>query len=400
MGMIKRGFCSRGSVVLFFASALFCGQVTGQVVEKRTFMSQKPITAFDNTTFCTAYLSDGVMYTMRDIAITELRNIDRIAFNPTGSSLAVLRPKKPIAIFSFRERNKKLFELKDKRKGLKEKPLMLAMCYGSDARNFIASNSLGEIIVYDTKAYLPQAYIKCSAPATALALSSNNYFIASAVGKNIVIWNFQTKEQRTSIPMPATVKEVAFSTDASLLAATTDDNRLTIIDTKNWEKVDIFDKLGGKLTSPSFHPEGKYVSVVRDNKDIVIVNLKNSVVEQELSEAQPGVVGTRFFKNNQNSEVFLLSNRPYKMVFWDANGLNPFYGKIMSKEVDAKMNEWVKMMQGESMEDYAIRVNDESRLKQQQMFAQEVATELAGDRIAIDNPFIGDYDASSNMLNC
>ena len=399
MGMIKRGFCSRGSVVLFFASALFCGQVTGQVVEKRTFMSQKPITAFDNTTFCTAYLSDGVMYTMRDIAITELRNIDRIAFNPTGSSLAVLRPKKPIAIFSFRERNKKLFELKDKRKGLKEKPLMLAMCYGSDARNFIASNSLGEIIVYDTKAYLPQAYIKCSAPATALALSSNNYFIASAVGKNIVIWNFQTKEQRTSIPMPATVKEVAFSTDASLLAATTDDNRLTIIDTKNWEKVDIFDKLGGKLTSPSFHPEGKYVSVVRDNKDIVIVNLKNSVVEQELSEAQPGVVGTRFFKNNQNSEVFLLSNRPYKMVFWDANGLNPFYGKIMSKEVDAKMNEWVKMMQGESMEDYAIRVNDESRLKQQQMFAQEVATELAGDRIAIDNPFIGDYDASSNMLN-
>ena len=103
------------------------------------------------------------------------------------------------------------------------------------------------------------------------------------------------------------------------------------------------------------------MSVVRDNKDIVIVNLKNSVVEQELSEAQPGVVGTRFFKNNQNSEVFLLSNRPYKMVFWDANGLNPFYGKIMSKEVDAKMNEWVKMMQGESMEDYAIRVNDESR---------------------------------------
>ena len=195
------------------------------------------------------------------------------------------------------------------------------------------------------------------------------------------------------------MKEVAFSPDASLLAVTTDDKRLTIIDTKNWDKVDIFDKLGGMLTSPSFHPEGKYVSVVRDNKDIIIVNLKNSVVEQELTEAQIGVMGTRFFKNNQNSEVFLLSNRPYQIVFWDANGLNPFYGKIMGKEVDAKMNEWVKMMQGESMEDYAIRVNDESRLKQQQLFAQEVATELAGDRISIDNPFVGDYDTSSNLLN-
>lgn len=399
MGMIKMGICSYGSVVLFCAAALFCGQAMGQVVEKRSFMSQKPISAFDNTTFCTAYVADGALFTMRDIPVADVRNVNGIAFNPTGSSLAVLRPKKPIAIYSFREKNRKLFELKEKRKGLKEKPEMLAMCYGSDARNFIASNSLGEIVVYDTREYLPQAYIQCGAPATALALSSNNYFIASAVGKNVVIWNFQTKEQRTSVPMPAVVKEVVFSPDASLLAVTTDDNRLTLIDTKNWDKVDIFDKLGGMLTSPSFHPEGKYVSVVRDHKDIVIVNLKNSVVEQELAETMPGVAGSRFFKNNQNSEVYLLSNRPHNLVFWDANGLNPFYGKIMSKEVDAKMNEWVKMMQGESMEDYAIRVNDESRLKQQQVFAQEVATELAGDRIAIDNPFVGEYDASSNMLN-
>lgn len=394
-----REFSSCRSVALLFVVTFFCGQAMGQLVEKRTFVSQKKISAFDNTTFCTAYLSDGTMYTMRDITISDLRNVDRIVFNPTGGSLAVLRQKKPVAIFSFRDRNKKLFELKEKRKGLKEKPLALAMCYGSDARNFIVSNSLGEIVVYDTKEYLPQAYIQGDAPATSLALSSNNYFIASAVGKEVVIWNFQTREKRKAIPMPAVVKEVVFSPDASLLAVTTDDKRLTIIDTKNWDKVDIFDKLGGMLTSPSFHPEGKYVSVVRDNKDIIIVNLKNSVVEQELPEAQIGVMGTRFFKNNQNSEVFLLSNRPYQIVFWDANGLNPFYGKIMGKEVDAKMNEWVKMMQGESMEDYAIRVNDESRLKQQQLFAQEVATELAGDRISIDNPFVGDYDTSSNLLN-
>lgn len=45
----------------------------------------------------------------------------------------------------------------------------------------------------------------------------------------------------------------------------------------------------------------------------------------------------------------MLTNRTKQMVFWDANRLNPFYGKIMGKEVDAKMNEWVKMMQGESM---------------------------------------------------
>lgn len=383
---------------------LFCSRDVlrtnnGTGCRKKGIRLSEKINAFDNTTFCTAYLSDGALYTMRDIAINDVRKIERIVFNPTGSSIALLRAKNPISIYSFRDRNKKLFELKEKRKKLKAKPMPVSMCYSADARSFIVGNSLGEIVIYDTKEYMPLAYIQGEAPATALAMSSNNYFIAAAVGQNINIWNFQTKELRKAIPMPAVVKEVTFSPDAALLAVTTDDNHLTIIDTKNWDKVDIFDKLGGTLSSPSFHPEGKYISVVKDGKNIEIINLKNGVVEQDIVDPTGGVTGGRFFKNNQNSEVFLLTNRTKQMVFWDANGLNPFYGKIMGREVDAKMNEWVKMMQGESMEDYAIRVNDETRIKQQQLFAQEVATALAGDRISMDNPFIDGYDASNNMLN-
>lgn len=399
MNRMKCGFYTYRGIAFCFVAAMFCGQTMAQVVEKRGFDSQKKINAFDNTTFCTAYLSDGALYTMRDIAINDVRKIERIVFNPTGSSIALLRAKNPISIYSFRDRNKKLFELKEKRKKLKAKPMPVSMCYSADARSFIVGNSLGEIVIYDTKEYMPLAYIQGEAPATALAMSSNNYFIAAAVGQNINIWNFQTKELRKAIPMPAVVKEVTFSPDAALLAVTTDDNHLTIIDTKNWDKVDIFDKLGGTLSSPSFHPEGKYISVVKDGKNIEIINLKNGVVEQDIVDPTGGVTGGRFFKNNQNSEVFLLTNRTKQMVFWDANGLNPFYGKIMGREVDAKMNEWVKMMQGEAMEDYAIRVNDETRIKQQQLFAQEVATALAGDRISMDNPFIDGYDASNNMLN-
>ena len=399
MNRMKCGFYTYRGIAFCFVAAMFCGQTMAQVVEKRGFDSQKKINAFDNTTFCTAYLSDGALYTMRDIAINDVRKIERIVFNPTGSSIALLRAKNPISIYSFRDRNKKLFELKEKLKKLKAKPMPVSMCYSADARSFIVGNSLGEIVIYDTKEYMPLAYIQGEAPATALAMSSNNYFIAAAAGQNINIWNFQTKELRKAIPMPAVVKEVTFSPDAALLAVTTDDNHLTIIDTKNWDKVDIFDKLGGTLSSPSFHPEGKYISVVKDGKNIEIINLKNGVVEQDIVDPIGGVTGGRFFKNNQNSEVFLLTNRTKQMVFWDANGLNPFYGKIMGREVDAKMNEWVKMMQGESMEDYAIRVNDETRIKQQQLFAQEVATALAGDRISMDNPFIDGYDASNNMLN-
>ena len=308
--------------------------------------------------------------------------------------------KSPFAFIPSEIKNKKLFELKEERKfkGVKEKPMPVAMCYGADARNFIVSNTFGEIVVYDTREYLPQAYIQGEEVATSLALSSNNYFIAAAVGKNIDIWNFQTKRKRTTIPMPAIVKDITFSDDASQMAVVSDDNRLTIIDTKTWDKKYIFDNLRGALSSPSFHPDGKYISVVRDNNSIVVLNLKNSHVEQTITD-NIGVVGSRFFMNKQTSDVFMLSNLSNSLVFWNANGLNPFFGKLLNKEVDAKMNEWVKMMQGESMEDYAIRVNDETRKKQQEIFAQEIATELAGDRIAIENPFVGDYDASKGMLN-
>ena len=45
----------------------------------------------------------------------------------------------------------------------------VSMCYSADARSFIVGNSLGEIVIYDTKEYMPLAYIQWEAPATALA---------------------------------------------------------------------------------------------------------------------------------------------------------------------------------------------------------------------------------------
>ena len=43
---------------------------------------------------------------------------------------------------------------------------------------------------------------------------------------------------RTSLPMPAEVTELVFSADASQMAVVTADKRLTIFDTKTWDKVE------------------------------------------------------------------------------------------------------------------------------------------------------------------
>ena len=44
-------------------------------------------------------------------------------------------------------------------------------------------------------------------------------------------------------------------------------------------------------------------------------------------------------------------------------------------------------------------MNDETRLKQQSIYENEAATKLAGDRISLENPFIGNYDTTNGMLN-
>lgn len=397
------------------------GETFAQVTETTAIPSRKVVDGFDNTTFCVAVLSDEKMYALRNVAITDIEGIDKISFNPTGSSIAVMRGKKNISIYSFYKKNTKMFELEDKRKGLKKREnlpfvlpgkkgeelmkdaskgdiIPLAMCYAPDARHFVASNSLGEIIIYDTKEYLPQAYIQSETPATLLAVSSNNYFIAAGAQKKLDIWNFQTKALRKSLEITDDVKGFDFSDDASYFAVVTG-NKLVIYDTKTWEEANVFDQLGGVLSAPSFHPENKYVSVVKDNNAIVVVNLKNGKVEQTIEENAGHVIRSRFLINRSTHDILMLSNRQNALVFWNANGLNPYYGKKLSEDVVMRLNEWAKMKDGESMEEYAIRVNDETRAKQQQLFAQEVATELAGDRLALENPFVDSYDTESGMLS-
>lgn len=389
---------SKSLFACFMTTIISCNIASAQIDFKKEFKSPNVITEFDNTTFCIAYLSEGSLFTIKNYPITTYNKINDIVFNPTGSSIAVSKPGKDIRIYSFYDEDKKLFTLKEKRKEFKDAEIT-SMCYSDNARHFVSATSANEIIIYDTKEYLPQAYIKTNSPATSLEMSSNNYFIASRHENEINIWNFSTKELRQNIKASGAITGSCFNKDASLFAVTTKEKGLEIYDTKTWTLSHTFDSIGGELRDPFFHHDGKYIGVIKDNSKIVVVNLKNNKIEQEIDEGENRISKLKFFFDNQTQNAYMLSGRNKSIVFWNANGLNPFYGKLINSEVDKKMNEWVKIMQGESMEDYAIRVNDETRLKQQMIFENEAATKLAGDRISMENPFIGNYDTTNGMLN-
>lgn len=108
-------------MLLLVVLSFLGGSAIAQVTERVVIPSKKNIVDFDNTTFCVSFLADEQAWALRDVLITDVDGIDKVVFNPTGSSIALLSGKDEITIYSFRERNAKMFELKEKRKGLKDR---------------------------------------------------------------------------------------------------------------------------------------------------------------------------------------------------------------------------------------------------------------------------------------
>ncbi len=386
----------------FAATLLLTFSASAQIQERKAVPTTKGISAVINSDFTTVYLGeDSRLYTLRNAQVLNTSNVQTVVMNPAKSSFAVVFKKSDeVKIYSANEQNLLLFEIKDKRKKLPATPYPVALCYGADARNFILSNTLGEIIIYDTKEYLPKAYISSDGIANTIALSPNNYFIAAGLGSDIVIWNFQTQQVRAKIPMGIDVREVTFSPDAALLAVITADNRLTLFDTKTWKESKTFNDLGMNLAKVSFHPDGKYLSIIDNRNQVVVANCITGRIETKFNnDPMNTVVSNNFFKSWSFNEVFILTNRNKEIVFWDATKLAPYFTKDLNRKVDEKMSDWIKMLDGETAEAYAIRVNDDTRQQQQLLFAQEVATAMAGNMISIENPFIGTFDETAGVLN-
>ena len=373
---------------------LLAGGTTGwsQVKEERSFPSSYVIAGFNNSNYRTVYKTAGktpALYTYRDNLVTETPNIGNFVLNPNGSSVAFTN-KRNVEIYSFVKRETPLFKINGSKTQIPQ-----AMTYSADARRFIVAYSDGKIIFYDTQKYLPHDTINSQSSIQALIVSPNNYFLVSLSGTKIDVWNFETKAHRTQLPFDSEVNNAAFSTDGSMMAVTTG-NTVLIYNTRNWELIQRVNA-DAPVGFPSFNGDNKYLAYTSksDTAGIIIYNVCKQADEQRIKENEQ-VGGLNFINTSQKS--MLLSNRPKSIVFWNINDLAPYYGKRLNDEVDQMMNGWIKMMDGESMEDYQIRVNDSTRVKQMELFQQQVATSMAGDRLSIENPFAGDYQSSDGLL--
>ena len=380
-----------------------------QITERSTFTIDRQYEDVRFRGFSIIYKSDeGTLYNLMNRPVYDY-SVESFHINPTGASIAVTyRNGRNVFIISNRDRNRILAEIKgvkrtdpfvlDKEK--KGVPSVTAAAYSTDARELVTADSYGQIIRYSTENYRPTAIIESGEVYDHIAMSPNKYYIAAARGSEMDIWNTGTSELRRIVRFAGPVNHIAFSPDSREIAVSCDTAGLHIVNSIDYDRKVITEGIRDVVQS-SWHPEGKYIAyALRDS--IIVYNLINgrTVFRTGTADGTPidGVLALNFHTNN---EVTTLShNTGEKVVFWDMSSLPPLYKSRLSEEVDKMMADWIRQMDGESMDEYRVRVTDENAARQKSMLLDQAATAIATQSIRLEDPFIAEeYDTENHAID-
>lgn len=347
-----------------------------------------------STTLFTA--SDHNVATMRgDEIMTTKNTIGGFDLSPIGTSVAIIsRDKKgmpKVEVYSALDENYRSFKFDSKKYGVPS-----AVAFTPDSRALIIATDRG-LQLFDTRKFqfIRTIDVLDFVP-DALEVSSNGYYIAASDPHRVAIINFEDKTLRTTLNYDEKVTCVAFSNSSDDMGVLTDDGLLTIYDTRTFRMRTTVDDLGEGLAF-AFNDNGKYVAVATSPGTLEIINLlRQSDRRTELSDHM--MLSDISFLNDSLGNTMIGYTAPFALSVKRVFGLEPYYSRLVSDEVDGKMNEWLKMLPGESMEEYQMRVNDASRSAHRRLLEDEISTDLAGDLMSMASLSLGNYDRANQVL--
>lgn len=353
------------------------------------------------------------VYTVQGREIADVgKKILDMQLNPAGIYLAVLSQTKKdtrvelynpnkynIILHAFN--NKKLgkpaeipFDADYKFKNRQGNPT--AITFTPDARRFLiaADNVLS---IFDMRKFDLIDTFELPIDVTKMAVSRNNYFLAITDGRKVVVYNFEDKRIRKEWELDVDVTDLEFSKDDSMFAILTADGFMSIYDTANFLIKKNVDDLGEALDG-SFAFDGKYFAVALSDDRIAVVNLLKDDDRDVFPVEDGGLSNLSFIEMYSRKQPLLAYNTSAAIKVKSMTNLEPFYGKLIADEVTERMNEWLKMMPGETIEEYNARVNDESRARQRRLFEEEISTRFAGDMLSMTSISLGKYDRGNGLL--
>jgi translation elongation factor P/translation initiation factor 5A len=272
-----------------------------------------------------------------------------------------------------------------------------AISFSSNAKYLCVADAGRVIRVFNSSDYQQIRTIPTAFAPKKISLSNNGYYIAAFEDNIVYIWNFETGRVRKIIEMANNVNHIAFSPDNAQMAILTEVGKLHIYDTRTFEQTEVHEGMSDAKEC-AFHPEGKYIAIITATDKIVILNMKNSSEERQVVHASNGGINHLGYARTVTGTMNLVYNNGLQFVFHPLEKLVPDYERLVRSEVEEKMDEWLKQMPGESLEEYHLRVNEETRAQQYALFENEIATEMAGDMIGQAEISFGNYNQEQQML--
>lgn len=401
-------------IVLLTPATLPAQPDTEGIHERSSFSISNDYSNMKISRFSVIYLTeDHMLYNLMNRAVYDSPVYD-FNINPTGASIAVVNKNaKNIVIVSNREKNVILSTIKgDKKtdpfdaKGRNGTPSVTAMTYSSDAREILAANDFGEIITYSTDGYWTASVIEAGKIYDHIAVSPNGYYIAAAHGSEMDIWDVDAADIKRIVRFAGKVNHVTFSPDSREIAVSCDTSGLQIVNAIDHHRTEVTKGIQN-VRQASFHPDGKYIAYAKADS-IIVYNLINHrrafsagsirIKGEPLDIPMSDIMALNFHSNN--STTTLSHNTGDKVVFWDMSSLPPLYRSKLSEEVDKLMSDWIRQMDGESLEEYRVRVTDDNAARQKAMLLDQAATAIATQVIALEDPFISEeYDMENHTID-
>lgn len=271
-----------------------------------------------------------------------------------------------------------------------------AAAYMPDARQ-LAVAAGGKIYFLETKKYLPVSEIDCAGFVPQMMITSpNGYYLAAVNGNKVVVYNIEQKSVRWQTQEDERINDIAFSPNTSDFAVLTDDGVLYLYNTRTFDMRKLIDNLGEGL-AVDFNFDGKYVAVATSPTVVALVNIVRDT-DREYFEMPLGGVADLSFLTDSRRNTLLATAMNNNVEVRRLPNLEPFYSQLIQEEVDRQMEDWMKMMPGETMEEYQNRVNQESINKRRRLLEDEISTNFAGDILAGQSMSFGSYDRNNGVL--
>lgn len=384
------------SFLLFVTAMSLASEMFSQnhveVTKTQNFNQGRKPELVDNYMYSTYYTNEKSAYNLKNFELYSGAHVIDFKVNPAGFSYAVASgnaKKSSVSIYDIVTENKILYKFK-------EITEVSAICYSADSRKLYIAVPNQCISVYETKGYTMLNQIAIPSVITSMVASSNGYFIAATTSDQMVsIINLQNNSVRLSLSVNENPLCVRFSEDATRIGILTK-NKLTIYNTIDFLEETNFSGFVNAV-SFDFHPEGKYVTIASDDKKISFFNMIDKSDKADIIEPAGSLGKLRYLKDAKRNSYLSYTTTTsiiYKMI----KGLAPHYTHMLKEELNARMMEWCKRLPGESDEEFNQRVNEETMVKQKQLFANEISTELAGDMMAGAQLKLGSYNPENEML--